>query len=99
MPELTLYIGIGALFPTKGETTYLQTRLRFTSFNRPLSSFNRNLFAKFENTENAGLIIGETESLTGSVLSLDKSFDNPMYGKPSPLPRPAPAIREIMGLF
>ncbi|KAJ8911324.1 hypothetical protein NQ315_017020 [Exocentrus adspersus] len=51
-------------------------RYSFTS--RPLVGF----LAKYENTENEGLIF-ERASMGGSVISLEKSFDNPMFGEAS----------------
>ncbi|KAJ8932102.1 hypothetical protein NQ314_014954 [Rhamnusium bicolor] len=61
----------------------LNLRNRFAYNSRPLSSFRSNLFARYDNSENTGLIL-EHQSMAGSVLSLDKSFDNPMYGRSTP---------------
>lgn len=41
------------------------------------------IWAKYDTRDESGLIFGENVSLTGSVASLEKSFDNPMYGQAS----------------
>ncbi|KAJ8973014.1 hypothetical protein NQ317_004612 [Molorchus minor] len=69
------------VYSPKGEQLRLRERFRLPS--RPLS-FKTNLLARFDNSETAGLIIGEAASLSGSVQSLNSSFDNPMYGKAAP---------------
>lgn len=40
-------------------------------------------FARFENKAGGGISFGDRESITGSVVALDTSFENPLYGKES----------------
>ncbi|KAG5877808.1 hypothetical protein JTB14_013737 [Gonioctena quinquepunctata] len=76
---LLVFVAVYLVYSPDGPAATLRNRLNIGS--RPIPSFTTRFFTRYNSVgENAGLIF-EGRSMAGSVVSLDKAFENPLYGK------------------